>query len=50
MERLRERGELRGQELVDRKRKIQEEERWRRIGETRYNKWYGRVKGVGVPG
>ena len=50
VERGREKGEIRGEEIVERERKLQEEERWRRIGETKYNKWYGRVKGPGVPG
>ena len=50
VERLRDKGELRGEELVERERRTQEEERWRKIGEGKYNKWYGRVKGVGVPG
>ena len=35
---------------MERERRAQEEERWRRIGEGKYNKWYGRVKGTGVPG
>ena len=29
---------------------MQEEERWEKIGESKYNRWYGRVKGPGVPG
>lgn len=41
---------MRGEVLVERERRLQEEERWRRIGEARYNIWYGRVKGKGVPG
>lgn len=33
---------------VDRER--QRKERWERIREAKFNKWYGRVKGKGVPG
>lgn len=29
---------------------MQREERWKRIRETEYNKWYEKVKGMGVPG
>ena len=50
VESLRDRGEMRGEELVEREKRLQEEERWRKIGESKYNAWYGRVKGVGVPG
>ena len=50
VERGRERGEVRGEEIVVRERKMQEEERWKRIGESKYNKWYWRIKGPGVPG
>ena len=50
VERGRERGEIRGEEIVNRERKMQEEERWEKIGESKYNRWYGRVKGPGVPG
>lgn len=28
----------------------QREERWERIRGARYNKWYGRIKGEGIPG
>ena len=44
------RGELRGEELVSRERRMQEEERWKRIRESEYNRWYRVVKGKGVPG
>ncbi|CAK9832677.1 Retrovirus-related Pol polyprotein from type-1 retrotransposable element R2 (Fragment) [Anthophora retusa] len=50
VEELREEGGLRGEELVRRERSRQREERWRRIRESRYNKWYKMVKGDGVPG
>ena len=43
-------GGDKGEEIVDRERKMQEEERWEKIGESKYNRWYGRVKGPGVPG
>ena len=50
MEIQRERGEMRGEEIVDRDRRRQEEQRWGMIRESRYNRWYGAVKGEGVPG
>ncbi|CAK9801077.1 Retrovirus-related Pol polyprotein from type-1 retrotransposable element R2 (Fragment) [Anthophora plagiata] len=50
VEEMREEGGLRGEELVRREKRIQEEERWKRIRESKYNKWYKMVKGVGVPG
>ena len=43
-------GGDKGEEIVDRERKMQEEERWEKIGESKYNRWFGRVKGPGVPG
>jgi len=49
IERMREEGELRGEEVVDREKKWQEVERWEKIKNSRYNRWYGRVKGKGVP-
>lgn len=36
--------------LEERDKILQREERWRRIGTSRYNKWYGRMKGNGIPG
>ncbi|EFN81594.1 hypothetical protein EAI_06289 [Harpegnathos saltator] len=37
-------------EEVQRKdRELQREERWRKIRESKYNKWYKYVKGVGIP-
>lgn len=35
--------------MVARERRRQEEERWERIRSSRFNKWYNRVKGRGVP-
>ncbi|XP_011631492.1 golgin subfamily A member 6-like protein 1 [Pogonomyrmex barbatus] len=49
IKKMREEGELKGEEVVGRERRWQEEERWERIRSSRYNKWYGRVKGRGVP-
>ena len=37
-------------ELICRGRRLEEVERWERIRDSRYNRWYGMVKGVGVPG
>ena len=50
LERMREVGEMRGEELVRREKKLQEAERWERIRESKFNRWYGAIKGVGVPG
>ncbi|EFN65779.1 hypothetical protein EAG_09322 [Camponotus floridanus] len=49
VESLREKGELRGEDLVVRERRWQEEERWEKIRKSEFNKWYGKVKGKGVP-
>ena len=43
-------GEMRGEELVCRGRRLEEVERWERIRESRYNRWYGVVKSVGGAG
>ena len=43
-------GELRGEELVSTGRRLEEVERWERIRESRYNRWYGVVKRPGVLG
>lgn len=40
---------LRGKEIVKRQRRRQEEEKWERIGDSRFNRWYSGVKGKGVP-
>lgn len=42
---MRERGEIRGKELVTRERRWHERERWEKIKNLKYNKWYGRVRG-----
>lgn len=42
--------EIGGEEMVRGERRRQERERWERIRETRYNGWYKRVKGEGIPG
>lgn len=49
VEELREEGRPRGEELITKERRRQEKERWERIRESRFNKWYGGVKGKGVP-
>ena len=43
-------GGVKGEEIVARGKRLQEEERWKNIGESKYNSWYGRIKGLGVPG
>lgn len=48
MENLREKGELREEVLIE-ERKWPEKERWEKIEEARFNKWYNRVKGKRVP-
>lgn len=50
VEDMREGGCLRGEFLVEKEKSLQREERWKRIRETEYNKWYEKVKGMGVPG
>ncbi|KYN22000.1 hypothetical protein ALC57_05612 [Trachymyrmex cornetzi] len=46
------RGELEGgvnfEDLLERDRVMQKEERWEKIRESRFNRWYGWVKGEGV--
>ncbi|XP_036145342.1 uncharacterized protein LOC118646472 [Monomorium pharaonis] len=49
VERLREKGKLRGEELVRREREKQRKERWEGIRDSKYNGWYWRVKGEGIP-
>lgn len=49
LERARKKGLLDFSKLEERNRRLQREERWRRIGVSRYNKWHGRVKGSGIP-
>lgn len=48
VERLREEGRVR-EELWEKERRIQREERWERIRESMFNRWYGMVKGEGLP-
>ncbi|EFN90177.1 hypothetical protein EAI_03643 [Harpegnathos saltator] len=40
VEELRERGEIRGEQIVEGERKQHREERWNKIQESRYNGWY----------
>lgn len=42
-------GELRGEEVIERERRWQKQKRWEKIRSSRFNRWYGRVKGKGVP-
>lgn len=41
IELMRERTEIRDEELVKREKRVQEEERWKKINNSEYNKWYG---------
>jgi len=50
MEEGRERRVFEFQAIEERDRALQREERWERIRESKYNRWYGRVKGEGIPG
>ncbi|KZC15049.1 hypothetical protein WN55_08613 [Dufourea novaeangliae] len=50
IERERERGELREEEIVIKERCLQEEEGWKKIGEPKYNELHRLVKGRGIPG
>lgn len=43
-------GELEYRELENRDRQRQEEERWKKIGDSKYSRWYGRMKGRGILG
>lgn len=47
VERRKEEGLLRGEELIKREKDKQRKER-EKIGDSKYNKWYGRVKGEGI--
>jgi len=49
-EREREEGVLDFSRLEEYDTKLQREERWKRIKNSKYNKWYKRVKGKGIPG
>ncbi|EZA48933.1 hypothetical protein X777_12963, partial [Ooceraea biroi] len=46
-ERMENRG---GEDIYEKERNVQREQRWKKIRESRYNKWYGWVKGDGIPG
>lgn len=50
VERKWEEGEMRGEEMVRKEKKRQEEERWKKVVEARGNREYKFVKGRGVPG
>ncbi|XP_046142799.1 uncharacterized protein LOC123988066 [Osmia bicornis bicornis] len=41
--------EMEYKEIEEKDRQIQEEERWERIMESRYNKWYKMIKEPGIP-
>ncbi|KZC05506.1 hypothetical protein WN55_06989 [Dufourea novaeangliae] len=47
---MRKGGEPREEEIVNRERRLQEEDRWKNIENSKYNKWYKMVKGRGIPG
>ncbi|KMQ86940.1 hypothetical protein RF55_13934, partial [Lasius niger] len=49
-ERRRGEGEIWFGELVARDREEQRKERWKKIGESKYNKWYKEIKEEGIPG
>lgn len=46
----RENGEWGFEKIIESEKELQRRERWERIRESRYNKWYGEVKGEGIPG
>ncbi|XP_067208521.1 golgin subfamily A member 6-like protein 26 [Linepithema humile] len=50
VERKREEGEEWYGELERKDREEQRKERWERIKESRFNRWYRKVKGEGIPG
>lgn len=41
-------GEIRFEKVEERDREKQRKERWEKIRNSRYNRWYGLVKGDGV--
>ncbi|EZA53803.1 hypothetical protein X777_06867 [Ooceraea biroi] len=45
----REKGETLVEELIKAGKEIGKEERWKRIRESNYNKWYKWIKGDGIP-
>lgn len=44
IEEPRQKGAPRGEIIANVEKDLQREERWKRIRETKYNKWYGKVK------
>lgn len=48
-ERKRRQGEIGFEVVKERDRERQREERWKKIGRSKFNKWYGMVKGMGIP-
>jgi len=50
MERKKEDGELRWEDIGGREKRRQREERWEGINNSEYNKWYKEIKGKGIPG
>lgn len=48
IEEIKEGGVLKGEDIVRRKSRRQGEERWKRIGESRFNRWYSWIKGKSV--
>lgn len=49
IEDLRREGELKGENLLKKEKELRREERWRKMRESKFNKWYGRVRGEGMP-
>lgn len=49
MRKFKEKGEWREQHMVEREKVLQREERWKRIKESRYNRWYREVKRERIP-
>jgi len=45
----RERNEIEFEEIDNRDKERQREERWERISNAKFNKWYGWIKGEGIP-
>lgn len=46
---MRDEGELRGEDLYQRKRRLQGKEKWEKIKDSKYNEWYRVVKEKGIP-
>lgn len=49
IEKIREMGKLKREESRERERRIQRKERWGRMRGSTFNKWYGKIKGKGLP-